>query len=404
MADVIENIKDEKFELDGASKKYAFIFIALGLVGIIGSAVMNMDDLSRFWGDFLINNLVFIGAALGGTFFIAIQYVANAGWATVLKRIPEAMSMFIPIGFALMLIGLIGFPDVYDAWIHPHGHHAHLIEKKTAWLNIPFFMSRMVIFLLLWTLFSYMFRKHSLSEDLAEKGTRVYHRKSWNMAAVFIVVFALSVSASSWDWIMSIEPTWFSTIFGVYIFAGYFVSALVFITLFAIYLQSKGYLSMVNDEHFHDLGKLTFGFSIFWAYIWFSQFLLIWYADLPEETAYYMIRFKGPYQVLFFANLVINFIFPFLMLVSKDAKRSKKVLAFVGVVLLFGRWLDMYLMVMPGIAGEEWSGINFFELLIPFGYFGGFALVVLTVLSKANIFPKNHPYLKESLHHHSEGI
>lgn len=205
---------------------------------------------------------------------------------------------------------------------------------------------------------------------------------------------------SAWDWIMSIDTHWFSTMFGWYVFASWWVSGLALITFIVIMLKDKGYLSVVNSNHIHDLGKFVFAFSIFWTYIWFSQFLLIYYAGIPEETIYFVERWKNDhYAPVFFINLIVNFFFPFLVLMTRDAKRHTRILKVVCPAIVFGHWLDFYLMVTPGTLQEN-GGFGLIEVGLLAMYASAFIYVALSNLAKAPLVARNHPMLKESLHHH----
>jgi hypothetical protein len=257
----------------------------------------------------------------------------------------------------------------------------------------------MVGYFALWIIFFLWMRKQSVAEDL--EGGLTYYNKSIRIGAMFLVVFGVTSSLSAWDWVLSIDTHWFSTMFGWYVFASWFISGLAATTLTVIILKQNGYLKMVNANHLHDLGKFTFAFSIFWTYIWFSQFMLIWYANIPEESVYYQERLSGyqnHYTWIFFVNLFVNFVFPFLVLMTRDAKRQMIMLKIVCIAILCGHWLDFYLMIMPGTMRGE-SGFGFMELGAALTFLGIFLVTFTRGLTKASLVPVNHPFLEESIHH-----
>ena len=237
-----------------------------------------------------------------------------------------------------------------------------------------------------------------LAEDL--DGSTEHWYSARKLSAIFLVIFAVSSSVSAWDWVMSIDTHWFSTMFGWYIFASWWVTGLAVITLIVAYLKDAGYLKMVTANHLHDLGKFIFAFSIFWTYIWFSQFLLIYYANIPEETVYFIARLKNPpYSWIFYANLFLNFVFPFLLLMTRDAKRHLSMLKVVCPIVIVGHWFDFYNMVTPGVMKHE-GGLGFLEIGLALVFTAAFLYVVLNALSKLQLVAKHHPFMEESLNHH----
>ncbi len=350
------------------------------------------------------SNLFFLGVSTIGTVFMAINYVAYAGWSVMIKRIAEALSAWvIPGGVIMLLVFLVGRHDIFH-WTHDgimvkgNVNYDAVIAGKKGFLNMPFYVIRMVSYLVIWAAFSWKLRQLSLQED-AIGGTYWFH-KSITASALFLVLYAVTSSMAAWDWVMSVDPHWFSTMFGWYVFASWWVSGISAIALTAIFLKQAGYLRALTSNHLHDLGKLMFGFSIFWTYVWFAQFMLIWYANLPEESVYFTQRlsgFDGRYTGIFFFNIVINFVFPFLVLMTRDAKRQMIIMKIVCIAILAGHWSDFYLMLMPGTL----KGNNGFliEIGIAAIFLGAFLIVFTRRLASASLVPVHHPFLDESVHH-----
>lgn len=365
------------------------------------------------WGLRIIKNLwhnsvFFTGISLIGVFFLAFNYVAWAGWGAALKRVPEAFGYFLPIA-AVLVIGIFAFfnHDLFH-WTHDYLYDSNdprydaIIDGKKGYLNMPFFWIRLIAYFALWIGFWWVLRKKSLQEDI--EGGLKHYDSSIIWSAAFLVVFGITSSTSAWDWVLSVDTHFFSTMFGWYVFASWFVTGLAAITLFVVFLKDAGYLKVVNESHLHDLGKYVFAFSIFWTYVWFAQFLLIYYANIPEESFYFVERLQNdPYTPIFFINLIINFVFPFLILMTREAKRQSMILKIVCFAVIIGHWLDFYLMLTPGLLKEQ-GGLDFTTLLVELGmgliFTGVFIFAVLTGLAKANLVPKNHPLLEESTHHH----
>lgn len=242
-----------------------------------------------------------------------------------------------------------------------------------------------------------MLTRFSANEDM-EGGLNSYN-KSIKWSAIFLIVFGFTTPIWSFDVIMSLEAHWFSTMFGWYNFAAMWVAGLCAITLTIILLKKGGYMTWINENHLHDLGKFIFAFSIFWTYVWFAQFLLIWYANMPEETVYFYKRFEPEYLPWFWVNIVINFVAPLLILMTRDSKRQTNTLMFVCILLLAGHWLDYYMMIMPGTVAEH-RGFGIIEIGIAIGFTGLFTFLMLRSLSTKSLVPVHHPFLDESVHHH----
>ncbi|UOQ99258.1 quinol:cytochrome C oxidoreductase [Hymenobacter sp. 5317J-9] len=350
------------------------------------------------------SNVFFLGVSTIGTVFMAINYVAYAGWSVMVKRISEALSAWIIPGAVIMLVVfLIGRHDIFH-WTHEgimekgNPNYDAIIAGKSGFLNLPFYLIRTIVYLAIWAFFSYKLRQLSLAED--QLGGTVWFHKSINASALFLVLYAVTSSMSAWDWVMSVDTHWFSTMFGWYVFASWWVSGIAAIALTAIFLKQAGYLRALTSNHLHDLGKLMFGFSIFWTYVWFAQFMLIWYANLPEEAVYYNQRlggFEGHYTGIFYFNLLINFVFPFLGLMTRDAKRQMIIMKIVCIAILAGHWSDFYLMFMPATLKAE-SGF-LIEIGIAAIFLGAFLILFTRRLASASLVPVNHPFLDESIHH-----
>jgi hypothetical protein len=285
-----------------------------------------------------------------------------------------------------------------------HVKHDDALLHKSGFLNKTFFTVWTVITIGGWWLLGRKMR--SLSREIDDRKLSVEEGKKyiWTntvWSAVYIVLFALTVMSSiPWLWLMSLDAHWYSTMYSWYTFASTFVAGIALITIFVVFLKNNGYLELVTREHLHDLGKFQFAFSIFWTYLWFSQFMLIWYANIPEETVYFEPRLQGAYRGLFFLNLIINFLAPILILMKRGTKRNYGTITMMSVLLLFGHWIDFYQMVFPSISKTH---VPF--MLVDFGIALGFVGLIMFVtvrsLAKHPMVAKNHPFLKESIVHHT---
>ena len=392
-----------EFKIANKAKVFTMSLIVIGALFTAIGVALHIGDSNftqRIIASGLVDSYFFFSIGLGALFFLALQYATETGWYAAVKRVIEAVAGFIPYGIAMMVLVLFALTITDGAhiytWMDPEVvKHDELIQGKADYLNKIFFWIRTVVYLVTYYLFWIGFKKRSLQEDL-EGGTAI-HFKNYRRGAHFLVFFAVFSSTSSWDWIMSIDVHWFSTLFGWYTFAGMWVSTMVVLVMLTLYLKKLGYLPKVNDSHIHDLGKWTFATSFLWSYLWFSQFMLIWYANIGEEVTYFITRIEH-FKILYFSMFFINFAFPMLLLMSREAKRHSGILSFVGIIILIGHWLDAYIMVVGGSMGAT-AEIGFMEIGMAIAFAGVFIRIILGNLTKAPLSPVNHPYLDESVHH-----
>lgn len=339
----------------------------------------------------------FMMISLGVLAFYAIQYASQAGWSPVLFRVMQAITYYLLPG-ALIVLGIALFADKHIfIWMDPEVvAHDKIIQGKSSWLNKSAFLIRGLIFIGGWSLYRYFSRKFSLAQDLAKDNKNF--KRNFQISAGFLVFYIYTESMMSWDWVMSVDPHWFSTLFGWYLFASMVVSGITTIALMTIYLKSKGLLEFVNDSHLHDLAKYMFGFSVFWAYLWFSQFMLIWYANIPEEVTYFITRIEL-YNIPFFTMFALNFIFPFLVLMNSDYKRVPGFIIMAGIIILIGHYMDVYMMIMPATVIDRY-GFGLAEISSISIFLGLFLLLVFYSLSKAPLLAKGNPFIKESENFH----
>jgi len=420
---------NHQFELPGNYKKWTYALIGLGIAalayGIIAyspfAAVTHGEgheasvNSTRFWAVLLQNSVFFLLVVNAAMFFICVTTMAMAGFVIAFRRVSEAISSVVPvlgiITFVILLsLVALGRSDIYP-WLDKAAvAKDHVLLGKSGFLNPTFFLIWSAITILLWWLLGKKMRSMTLKSD--QEGPMDYETGKkfiWDStvyASLFCVVFALTVASTiPWLWLMSIDAHWYSTMYSWYTFASTFVSGISLIALFVIYLKNRGQLAYVTEEHLHDLGKFMFAFSIFWTYLWFSQYMLIWYSNQPEETKYFVQRVgttdkSGPYNALFFLNLVLNFLCPILILMKKGTKRNWTMVTFMAVLIIFGHWIDFFQMVMPGTVHENFSMMPF-EFGIPCLFVGIIMWRVGSYISSHSLLIKNHPFLKESMIHHT---
>jgi hypothetical protein len=377
--------------LSAASLRFLAILAAAGAVAVVCGLIL---DPPLTWASILIAGYLLTGFGLAGIVFVAIQYACGAGWSTAFRRVPEAMSMILPAGAALLVAVFLFHPSTYP-WTSHAPHHGF----QEFWLRRPFFVVRALLYVAVWLTFAAGILRTSRRQD---RDSNVVHtHRNARLSVIFLIAFAVTFWLATFDWVMSLEPEWASTIFGIYNFAGMFSGGLALMILLVLWLRQSGPLrDFVKEEHLHDLGKLLFAFCTFWMYIWFSQYMLIWYADIGEETAYYVARLHNAWAPLFLLNMILNWALPFAALLPRGTKRSARALGRVAAVVLAGRVLDVYLLIAPPLVGARPAfGI---------GAAGALALAAAILvlafyrgIREAAPVPVNDPYLQESLHYHN---
>jgi hypothetical protein len=403
----------EHFVIPTRYKQWTMGLIAVGVLALIIGYILygGENHGARFWAALLQNSVYFLLVVNASMFFFAAHSLAMAGFQLGFRRVTEAISAaVIPIGlitFVILMCLVFGGNTAIYEWLDRDAVAKDVIlNGKKGFLSVPFFTIWTVLTIGLWTGLGWKMRQLSRSIDdtpltVAEGKKYIFTNTVW--AALYIVWFALTVmSVTPWLWLMSINAHWFSTMYSWYTFGSTFVAGVALMTLFVIYLKNLGYLEYVNQEHLHDLAKYQFAFSIFWTYLWFDQFMLIWYGNISEETIYFQPRFNGPYSGIFYLNFTLNFLCPFLILMKRGSKRNYGTVTFMSVLLLFGHWLDFYQMVFPGQhISPDHVPLNLFDFGIALGFVGLIMWQTGRVLAKYPLLAKNHPFVKESIIHHT---
>ncbi len=374
--------------------------LALAGFGALVTLLAFLIDLPAARAGLLVAAQFAIGIALGGLLFIVFGFVMKAGWSVALRRVPEAMAGIVPYAGAFVFLTIVLCLGAYE-WSHADAVAGDaLLQHKSGWLNVGGVLMRAAVFVILWTLFARALVRVSRAQDTSSDPAGAT-TKSVYLSCGFLAVFAVTYSLATFDWIMSLEAHWFSTVFAIYNFSSLFLSAIAVMILIVIALRRWGPLKdVVRADHLHDLGKITLGLTVFWAYIWFCQYMLIWYSDIPEETTYYVSRMKAPWEPWMLLNLAVNWLIPFLLLLPRPAKRSEGMMARVAVLLLFARFLDLHLLIAPPLTGDRpWTilwAVGPVVLVLSL-----LAILVFRKLAEAPAVPQKDPYLGESLAHHT---
>ena len=420
---------NHQFELPGSYKKWTWGLIVAGLLALVYGLVMfhpfapvahegehgAFSSSTRFWAVLLQNSVYWLLVVNASMFFICVTTMAMGGWQVALRRVPEAISSVVPIlGIItfLVLMAIIwgGRTDIYH-WLDKSAvAHDKILNGKSGFLNPKFYTIWSAICIIMWWLLGRKMRTLSLDTDksgpMDHETSKRWIWKNTVWASLYTVFFGLSVASTApWLWLMSIDPHWYSTMYSWYTFASSFVSGMSLIALFVIFLKNRGQLEYVTEEHLHDVGKFMFAFSVFWTYLWFSQYMLIWYSNQPEETKYFIERIgtagqPGPYKGIFFFNLIVNFLCPLLILMKRGVKRNWTMVTVMAVLIIFGHWIDFYQMVMPGTVKEH-AEMMPFEFGIAALFIGLIMWGAGRYFTKNALVAKNHPFLKESIIHHT---
>jgi hypothetical protein len=415
----------EQFVIPKKYNAWSLGLMAVGILSIIilfitHGAKSDEREQARFWASLLQNSVYFLLVTNATMFFICATTLAWGGWQISFRRVSEAISTAVPvigvISVIIMFVLVFGNNHIIYQWADPDKvKESHELQIKSPFLNKTFFTVWTLVTIILWTLLGAKIRQLSRSTDnnplTVEEGKKyMWTNTVWS--ALYIVFFALTVMSSiPWLWLMSIDAKWYSTMYSWYTWASTFVAGCSLIAIFVIYLKNKGYLELTNEEHLHDLGKFMFAFSIFWTYLWFSQYMLIWYGNEPEETTYFITRIgsmghRSPYYGIFLLNIIINFVAPILILMKRGSKRNYTTMTFMCVLILFGHWLDLYQMVFPAVMKDPVTGktevpFMLYDFGVGLGFVGLIMFITARSLSRVPLIIKNHPFIKESIIHHT---
>jgi hypothetical protein len=380
------------------SKKYLIACIACIVIGLVALIYGFISDPQRAWANYLLNNFYFLSLTIGASFFLCLQSITQSGWSSGFRRVPEAMMMYIPVAGILLLFLYFGLHQLYP-WSRPEVlASSESIRQKSAYLNVPFFYLRIILFFTIWIILLRLIRKSSLNED--ETGGLLNFNNIERFSKIFIFVLAVTFSMMGFDLLMSVDIKWFSTIYALKNFIASFLHSSAIIFMIVLLLNRKGYFEFLNVSHVHDFARYLFIVSIFYGYFWFSQFMLIWYGNIPEETIYYAKRWTAEWQPFWVADILLNWAVPFFVLLPVLTSRKKWIVFSVAGVLMAGLWIDLFVEIFPGSVGH--SNIGFIEVGTFLGFAGLFALSTGYHLSKAAIVPRKHPFIEESYHHHFE--
>ena len=370
------------------------------VIGLVLGIIAFFANSYRASYAYLVSFIFFLSIVVGSLFLVALEYAANADWSTPFRRVSEFLAAGLPL-LLLFAIPLMFYTSNLFQWSHADLVNSDkILQAKSAYLNTPFFMVRVFAIIIIWVFFYFMIIKNSRKQD--NTGNQLLTKRNITLSVIFIPIFAITITLVAVDWIMSLESKWFSTIFGVYLFAGVAWSSLAALTLTSIKLKEKGFLHpAVKEDHYYSLGTLMFAFTAFWGYIAFSQYMLIWYGNLPEETFWFMQRWEGGWKVVSVLLIVTHFIVPFFYLISYEAKTNPKKLKFISIWILCVHFLDLYWLIMPSMARNDHAySFSWIDFVFPLIFIGVLMIVFKKVSEKNNLVPLQDPKLERGLNFH----
>ena len=386
---------NQPFQIPASLKRILIAVYIVGALLVAASVVLGLNSGKEFWANILLNGYLYLGIAGSVTLFLAIHTIAESGWHVAIQRVLESIGAYLPIAGVILLLLVPGIHSIYE-WSHPT--EDKLLLAKQPFLNMPFFLIRTFGFIAIWSGLMIWIRKYSLLMDLDPNPD--YFKKIKRLSSIFVPLFVFTYFFSSWDWIMSLEPHWYSTMYGFYMVANAMASGLSATILILYLIKRFGGLREVNEEHLHDLGKYLFGVSIFWGYLWGSQYLLIWFSNIPEESVYFVKRWDN-YPILMNINVILNFFVPLFLLMTRGSKRIWSWVALVSAIVLVGHWLDYFINIMPG-ATESFPSISIISIGAALLFAATFVYIVLLNFSKHAEMPQNHPYKEESFEYEND--
>lgn len=363
---------------------------AVGCAGVISTFLISGSE--RFWANWILWFLFLLTIGLGSLFIVALEHVVGARWSIPLRRIPERLSTFALLMGPAALVALLSLRFLYP-WTKPESLNDPVIAGKASWLNVPFFSLRVILCAGLWILAYRILVSGSLEQD--RKRDPKFNLRARRFAPLFMAVFAITITVVAFDWISSLEPKWYSDIFGVYLFAGTFLAGLAATTLALLYLKSRGRFREIGPDHMYNLGGFLFAFTVFWSYIGFAQYMLMWYANMPEEVFWYKERLQGAWGPLLLVLAVFHFLVPFFVLMPREAKGDPRFLFWTASVMLFSHWLDLYWMIFPVLRRGPLLGWP--ELSFGFLFVSGGLIWIRHVMNRGADMPVGDPLLREGL-------